>query len=176
MNNKSLTHSAISISLVLVSFMLFKGAANIINSIIVPIIFYINYAKFKLKDYLLMILAVFILSFLFFFKQLFFIIFYAILAWFLYYSFEKKINFLLRTIIFAAAFLFGFVTTINITDMVIGTALQKALASAAAGSNLGLILLYVVTSILIAVMLNFLGTQLNKRLKEIYFLSIINII
>ena len=169
MDNNSLTHSAISISLVLVSFILFRGAANIVNSITVPIIFYLNYAKFDLKKYLLMILTVFILSFLFFFQQLFFIIFYAILGGVLYHSFKKKINFIVRTIIFSITFLLGFVITINITDIVIGTALRQALAAAAAGSEIGLVFLYLMTSVLVAVTLSFVGYQIDKRFRENFF-------
>ncbi|MGM0437837.1 MAG: hypothetical protein ACQEQD_06165 [Bacillota bacterium] len=169
MNNNSLTHLAISISLVLVSFIFFRGAANIANSIVVPIIFYINYAKFDLKEYLIMILAVFIFSFLFFFQQLFFIIFYAILGWVLYHIFKKEINFIVRTLIFSITFLIGFVITINITDIVIGTALRKALAAVVAGSQIGVIFLYIMTSILVAVTLNFVGYQIDRRLKENFF-------
>jgi len=169
MDNNSLTHSAISISLVMVSFLLFRGAANIVNSITVPIIFYLNYAKFDLKKYLLMILTVFILSFLFFFQQLFFIIFYAILGGVLYHSFTKEINFIIRTILFVITFLIGFIITITITDIIIGTALRDALAAVVAGSKIGLVFLYLMTSIFVAVTLNFVGYQINKRLKGNFF-------
>lgn len=169
MDNNSLTHSAISISLVLVSFILFRGAANIVNSITVPIIFYLNYAKFDLKKYLLMILTVFILSFLFFFQQLFFIIFYAIMGGILYHSFNKEINFIIRTILFAITFLIGFIITITTTDIIIGTALRAALAAVVAGSKIGLIFLYLMTSVLVAVTLSFVGYQIDKRFRENFF-------
>ena len=165
MNIKSLTYAAISISLIFMSFILFRGAANIVNSIIVPVVFYINYTKFNLKEYLLLILAVFILSFLFFFQQLFFIIFYAVLGWLLYYTLKRKLGFIVNTIIISIAFLIGFVSTISLTDLIIGTALRKALLTVGGGSQLGLILVFIMISIVVGLTLDFIIFELDKRLK-----------
>lgn len=42
MNTKSITHTALSLALFSIFFLLFKGVSNILNSILIPIVLYLN--------------------------------------------------------------------------------------------------------------------------------------
>ncbi|PUU87737.1 MAG: hypothetical protein CI947_2116, partial [Halanaerobium sp.] len=51
MKTRELTHTAISLSLITISFILFKGTTNVFNAVTVPTILYLNYSKFSLREY-----------------------------------------------------------------------------------------------------------------------------
>jgi len=150
MRIKNLTLAALSLALIFVFFMIFKGVTNILNSIFVPLVFYINISKFKWKEYIVLVTAVMILTFLFFFQQIFFVLFYAILGWVLYKLFERKKGFLLNTTILTIVNFIGFIIIINITDLFLGTAIRKALLAISGGTQLGLLTVFLLEALFVA--------------------------
>lgn len=164
MKTRELTHTAVSLSLIIISFILFKGSTNIFNAVIVPTIFYLNYSKFSLKEFFTLILLSIIMAVLFFFQQLIFIFFYALIAVIikkiLAKSYSRVINFLILSTGFGA----GFYITLTLTDIILGTALRNVLASVAAGNPTLLFLLYSFTSIFVAFSLILIIPEIDKRL------------
>lgn len=65
MKSKNISHTAFSLALIFISFMLFRGSTNIVNAVVVPIIFYLNYIKFSWKEYITLILMTLFFSILF---------------------------------------------------------------------------------------------------------------
>lgn len=164
LRTREITHTALSLSLVMISFILFKGSTNVFNAVIVPTVFYINYSKFSLREFFTLILLTMTAALLFFFQQLFFILFYAVLAVFLKHLLENSYHKIIKVIILSAGFLTGFYITLSLTDMILGTALRKVLASAAAGNLTLIILLYSLTAVFVAVSLLFMVPEIEKRL------------
>lgn len=164
MNTRNLTNTAISLTLIIISFMLFRGSTNVFNAVTIPLIFYLNYKKFEFKSFFTLVLLSFIISILFFFQQLFFIFFYALMAVFIKYLLQYNYHKLLKTIILSLSFGIGFYTTLTLTDTILGTALRKVLASTAAGNIYLLILLYTVTSLFVSISLLIITPQVENRI------------
>lgn len=166
MQTKKLTHTAISLTLIIISFMLFRGSTNIFNAVIVPLVFYLNFDKFDFKYFSTLVLISFIIAVLFFFQQLFFIFFYALMAVFIKYLLQYNYHQLFKIIILSFGFGIGFYTTLTLTDTILGTALRKVLASVAAGNVYFLILLYTVTSLFVSISLLIIIPQIEKQLQS----------
>lgn len=164
MKIKNLTHTAISLALIFISFLIFRGSSNIINAVTVPLILYLNYKKFSLKEYVTLVLMTLIFSLLFFFQQLFFIILYALLGIFLSKLFKSNYSFFFRMVSLTFVFFIGFFGTLNITDFILGTALQQMLLSLMGGNIFFLILFYLFNSIIISLALNFITPRIEKKL------------
>lgn len=164
MRINNLTLAALSLALVFVFFMLFKGVTNILNSIFVPLVFYINISKFKWKEYIALITAVLILTFLFFFQQIFFVLFYALLGWVLYKLFKRKKGFLLNTTVLTIVNFIGFIIIINITDLLLGTAITKTLLSISGGTQLGLLIVFLLEALFVALSLVIIIPRVAGRL------------
>jgi len=166
MKTRNLTHTSISLTLIIISFMLFRGSTNIFNAVIIPLIFYLNYNKFDFKYYVTLVLLSFIIALLFFFQQLFFIFLYALMAVFIKYLFQYNYPKLIKIIILGLAFGIGFYTTLTLTDTILGTALRDVLASVAAGNIFFLVLLYTVTSVFVSMSLLIIIPQIEKQLQS----------
>ncbi len=166
MNTKKLTNTAISLTLIIISFMLFRGSTNIFNAITIPLIFHLNFNRFDFKTFSTLVLLSFLIALLFFFQQLFFIFFYALMAVFIKYLLQSDHYKLIKIFILSLAFGAGFYTTLTLTDTILGTALRKVLASVAAGNIFFLILLYTVTSLFVAVSLLIIIPQIEKQLQS----------
>jgi len=166
MQTKKLTHTAISLTLIIISFMLFRGSTNIFNAVIVPLVFYLNFDKFDFKYFSTLILISLIIAVLFFFQQLFFIFLYALMAVFIKYLLQNNYHQLLKIIILSFGFGIGFYATLTLTDTILGTALRKVLASVAAGNIYLLILLYTVTSLFVSISLLLIIPQIEKQLQS----------
>ena len=151
MNTRNLTHTAISLTLVIISFMLFRGSTNVFNAVTVPLIFYLNYKKFEFKHFFTLVLLSFIIALLFFFQQFFFIFFYALMAVFIKLLLQYNYHRLIKIIILTVVFGIGFYITLTLTDTILGTALREVLASVAAGNIYFLIFLYTVTSLFVSI-------------------------
>lgn len=170
MRIKHLTHTAISLALIFISFMLFRGSTNLVNAITVPLVLYINYKKFSIREYITLVLMTLIFSFLFFFQQLFFIFLYAFLGIFMAKIFQKNYGFYYRTAVFTLIFSLGFSITLNLTDLVLGTALQQMLFSIMSQNISLMILFYLFNSLIVSLALNFLTPQIEKKI--VMFLAV----
>lgn len=165
MNTRKLTNTAISLTLIIISFMLFRGSTNIFNAVTIPLIFHLNFSNFDFKTFSTLVLLSFIIAVLFFFQQLFFIFFYALIAVFIKYLLQYNYHKLLKIIILSFAFGIGFYTTLTLTDTILGTALRDVLAAVAAGNLFFLILLYTVTSLFVAISLLGIIPQIENQLQ-----------
>ncbi|MGM0499681.1 MAG: hypothetical protein ACQERL_05690 [Bacillota bacterium] len=164
MQIKNLSHTAFSLALIFISFMLFRGSTNIVNAVVVPTVFYLTYIKFSWKEYLTLILMTLIFSILFFFQQIFFIFLYALLGIVLVKLFHGDYKNYFKIIILTKIFALGFFVTLNLTDFILGTALQPMFFSMMGDKLLYLILFYIVNSLLVSLALNFIVPQIEAKI------------
>lgn len=164
MKIKNLSHTAFSLALIFISFMLFRGSTNIVNAVTVPTIMYLNYIKFSLKEYLALIIITLAFSILFFFQQIFFIFLYALLGIVMAKLFHGDHKKLFKIIFLTKIFALGFFLTLNLTDLILGTALQPMLLSMMGSNVLFLVLFYLVNSLLVSLALNFFVPQIEARI------------
>lgn len=165
MKTRELTHTAISLSLITISFILFKGTTNVFNAVTIPTIFYLNYSKFSFREYSTLVLLAFITALLFFFQQLFFIFFYALMAVLIKRILAQNYSKMLSFLILTSGFGGGFYITLTLTDTILGTALRNVLASVAAGNIFFLILVYTVTSLFVSISLLIIIPEIENRLR-----------
>lgn len=163
MKSKNISHTAFSLALIFISFMLFRGSTNIVNAVVVPIIFYLNYIKFSWKEYITLILMTLFFSILFYFQQIFFIFLYALLAIIMKKIFKNNYNRYLKIIILTLIFFLGFSVTLNITDFILGTELQQMFLSIVGNKIEFLVLFYLIDSIIVSSALNFLTPKIERK-------------
>lgn len=163
MRTGKIARGALTLALIVVSFMLFRGTTSIFNSFIVPLALYIFLKDFRFREWLTTILAAFILVVIFFGTQIFFMVIYGLLAFLLSVVAGKKI--FLRIIILISGAAFSFVIAIYLTDIILGTAIQQALTSLAGGTQAGFYLFVLVEGVATGTILAFASSWLEKRLE-----------
>lgn len=166
MQTQRLTHTAVSLTLIIISFMLFRGSSNFLNAVTIPLVFYLNFSKFDFKYFSTLVLLSFIISILFFFQQLIFIFFYALMALFIKYLLQYNYHQFIKIIILSLGFGIGFYTTLTLTDVLLGTALRNILVSVAAGNIFFLILIYTLVSLFASISLLLIIPAIEKELNS----------
>jgi hypothetical protein len=167
MTTKSITHIALSLALIVVFFFLFRGVSNILNSILIPIVLYINVSKFNWQKLLVLVLTATIFSFLFFIQQIFFLFLYVLLAGLLYRVMNSNRSFFIKLIVLSAGTLTGFIVSINLTDLLLGTKIKEALLAITNGNAIWFLGLIVVEAVIVALSLLSVTPRIEKILKQI---------
>ncbi len=162
MRVKKIAQGALTLGIIFVSFMLFRGTTSIIGSFIVPLALYIFLKSFNLREQLTTIMAALLLVAVLFGTQIFFMITYGLLAFLLSVVAEKRL--LLRIVLLIAGATVSFIIAIQLTDLVLGTAIQQALTSLAGGTQAGFYLFVLVEGIITGTVLAFTSSWLEKRL------------
>lgn len=116
--SSSIAQGALTIALIVVFFLFFKGVTNIINAFLVPLTLFIYSINKRNSETILLYFAVFIICALFFNLQVFFIVFYCLIAVLLKILLTKKINTLLSAAILSIANAVSFWVAIRLTDYI----------------------------------------------------------
>lgn len=98
-NLNMITRGAMALALIFVFFTIFKGVTNILNAFLIPLTLFLCTIDQKRKQIFTLYCAVIIFCSLFFNIQLFFIIFYCLIAFLLIKLREKKVNVILSSLI-----------------------------------------------------------------------------
>ena len=159
-----ITHSAISLALIFVCFSIFRGTTNILNSMIVPFVLYLNMRKLGLKSTVTTMLGMVILCTLFFKFQIFFAILYSLMALLLKITLTGTKPFLLKFVVLFLGAWLGFTVTLFITDSILGTNIMTALSSIMGGWYPGVFLLIAVEAVVVGLTLAILPPFIEKRL------------
>ena len=166
MRTEKLARGALTLAVITISFMLFRGSTSLLNSIIVPLALYIILYDFTPGEFLTTFIAGLFLVALFFGTQIFFMMIYGLLAFLLLVLAQKGI--FLRIGLLSSGAVISFIIAIHLTDLILGTAIQQALTSLAGGSQAGFYLLVSGEGILAGVVLAFTSSWLEDRLAGIY--------
>lgn len=162
MRTDKLARGAITLTLIIVSFMLFRGTTSIFSSFIIPLALYLFLKDFNPGEQLTTVLAALILVAILFGTQIFFMVAYGILAVLLSVAAGKRL--LLKIFLLSLGATFSFIIAIQLTDLVLGTAIKQALSSLAGGSQAGFYLFVLVEGVVTGTILAFSSLWLEKRL------------
>src|SRR6056297_325588 len=162
MKAEKLARSGITLSIIILSFILFRGSSSLLGSLIIPLAVYINLYDFSLGEFLLTITAATILVAIFFSTQVLFMIVYGFLAYMLSTLVDK--NLFMRMSVLSLTAALSFFIAIYLTDLFLGTTIQHALTSLMGGTLLGFFLMVLLEGMIIGVALSFLGPWLKSRL------------
>ena len=160
-----ITHSAISLALIFVFFSIFRGTTNILNSMLVPLVLYLNMRKQDLKSTVTTMMGMVILCGVFFKFQIFFAILYGLMALLLQKTLTGEKPFLLKAIILSLGTWIGFAVTIYITDFILGTNIMTALYSMMGGWYAGVFLLITIEAVIVGLTLTIVPPFVEKRLR-----------
>ncbi|MBF8436157.1 hypothetical protein I0Q91_03620 [Halanaerobiaceae bacterium Z-7014] len=164
MGTSKLARSALTLTLIIVSFLLFRGTISIFSSFIVPLALYIFSKDFSLVEQLTTTLAALILVTIFFSTQAFFMIAYGLLAFLLSVTANKSM--FLKILLLSLGAAVSFIIAIQLTDLILGTAIQQALTSLAGGSQAGFYLFVLIEGVITGTVLNVSSYWLEKRLES----------
>lgn len=131
MKLNNLTRSALSLSIIFVCFLIFKGPTNILNALFIPLTIVIFTYSNNNKESMIFYLATILFCLLFFNIQIFFIIMYCIIAnsliFFLKNNIKAFLVFPILTLIIALCFWLGIFLTDAIFHMQINHIMMKIL-------------------------------------------------
>jgi len=164
---KIITKGGIVLALSFISFIIFKGVANIFNSFIIPFTIYIFFKNENLKDMILSLTSICIFTFIFFRLQSFFIIRYCIIAYALFVENKKtlkRVNILIiNTSLISLILWLG--TTL--TDIFFNTKINLVLKGITGNSIELYVLIYLFEGLIISVILYVGSEKLGNRLKNL---------
>jgi len=162
-----ITRGAMTMALIFISFLLFKGVTNILNAFIVPLVLYLCCINQKEKQIFTLYLAVIIFVVLFFKIQLFFIIFYCCIAFILTQLRKKNINTLLSTLTLTLAISFSFWIGIMLTDYFFLTRMNEIIINVMKGNIFKYSIMLIIEGALVGVSQLFVSRMFYKRLSSI---------
>jgi len=162
-----ITRGAMTMALIFISFLLFKGVTNILNAFIVPQVLYLCCINQKEKQIFTLYLAVIIFVVLFFKIQLFFIIFYCCIAFILTQLRKKNINTLLSTLTLTLAISFSFWIGIILTDYFFLTRMNEIIINVMKGNIFKYSIMLIIEGALVGVSQLFVSRMFYKRLSSI---------
>ena len=162
MKTEKIARGGITLTIIVLSFILFRGSTSLLGSLIIPLAIYINLYDFNLSEFLFTITAATILVAILFWTQVLFMIVYGFLAYML--SLWTRKNLFMRIILLSLTAALSFFTAIYLTDLLLGTAIQHALTTLMGGSHMGFYLMVLLEGIITGGTLSFLGPWLESRL------------
>lgn len=112
-----LVYNILSMTLVYILFLLFKGPTNIVNALFVPLTLFVFSYKNTLKERLIFYAAVVLFSALFFSVQVFFVLVYCFIAAILSFIEEKKIRKILAFFLLTTSVSLCFYVGLVLTDL-----------------------------------------------------------
>ncbi len=162
MNAEKLARGALTLTVIAISLIIFRGSISIFNSIVIPLALYLILYDFSPGEFLTAFFAAFFLVALFFSTQVFFMVSYGLLAFLLSAFAERGI--FLRIVILSLGAAVSFLIAIWLTDLILGTAIQRALTALAGGSQTGFYLLVLAEGLAAGGVLAAVSTWLERRL------------
>jgi len=159
-----ITRGAMSMALIFISFLLFKGVTNILNAFIVPLVLYLCCINQKEKQIFTLYLAVIIFIVLFFKIQVFFIIFYCAVAFILTQLRKKNINTLFSVIVLTIAISFSFWIGIMLTDFIFLTHMNEIIMNVMKGNILRYGIMLIIEGAFVGALQLFVSKIFYKRL------------
>jgi len=161
---KNITFTALSLALIFVSLTLFRGATNIVNSLTVPVIIYINIREYGIRNFVILVISVLVISILFFFQQLAFIFTYALIALILNLIAKNDYSFFKSSIMISSITTVFFLLGVNLTDLIFGTAITNLYSSILGGRIYAVILIFAVQGAVIGNLLQIIVKSIEKRI------------
>ena len=156
-----ITQGALTIALIFVSFLLFRGAVNILNAFFVPMALYF-YSFGKKTGEIIAVDSVLILFCAFFFQmQIVFIVVYCLIAYVLKLLNDIPVHPALASLLLTIGVSLSFWTGIMLTDLFFGTRVNTIMMDLLHGSVLAYIILMLIEGALVGGSLLLLSRKLR---------------
>lgn len=163
----TIAQGALTIALIFVSFLLFRGATNILNAFFVPLVLYF-YSMGKKAWEIIAVDGVLILFCVFFFQmQIVFIVVYCLIAYFLKLLNDISVHPALASLLLTIGVSLSFWAGIILTDLFFGTRVNTIMMDLLHGNVLAYIIMLLIEGALVGVSLLLLSRKLQKRFTSV---------
>ncbi len=163
MSAEKLARGALTLTVIAVSLIIFRGSLSFFNSLVIPLAIYLMLADFRPGELATVFLSALIMVILFFSTQTFFMLSYGLLA--LLLTALAGRGAILRLVVLSLGAALSFIAAILMTDLLLTTAIQQVLTSLAGGSRTGFYLLVLGEGIAVRGVLTAVSTWLKERIK-----------
>jgi len=163
MKAKNLIYGALCVSICVLSFYLFRGFANIVNALIIPLTMGIFTQSMKLREKVAVFITLGILSFILFPLQVIFLLFYVVLSMVLVILYERKTGALKSYFIFYLLMTVFFTGALYMTDFVFKTRIASITTEILGGNILFFFVSVSVQAFVISAIVLPLFYYINKR-------------
>ena len=163
-NTKSITRGALAIALIVVSFSIFKGVTNIFNAFLVPIALHLGTLGTKRVEKAAVFGLVFLLCFLFFKLQMFFLLIYFFVAVLL--SLLLKYRTWISVSFLTIANSIGFFVGILLTDLLLSTHMFALLMGVLGNNVIAYAGILLFEGAIVSVGQLFLARKMEQRIKK----------
>ncbi len=161
----AIVQGALALAIISVLFLIFKGATNILNALLVPITLYtFSLIKNKSEIFITYIAAILLCAFLFI-SQVFLMMFYcgiSILLLLLY----KRVNAVFFIFILSIVICLCFYSAILLTDYIFGTNMLKITLKALNGNMLVYLMVIIIEGFIVGKAQYFFLKLINKRIHQ----------
>lgn len=165
MGLKTITRGALAVALIYVCFLMFKGATNILNALFVPLIIYLVTLESSKKDTLALYGMIFLFCALFINIQIFFVLFYCLIASVLTFLYKTKsgktVTILLLTLTTGSCFWLGIV----LTDFVFHTQINSIMLRILNSNVFLYVMIILIEAGIVSVLLFILSGVFRGRMK-----------
>ena len=163
MKAKNLIYGALCISICLLSFFAFRGLANVVNALIVPLTLGIFTQSMSLREKVTVFIALGIFVFILFLLQIVFLSFYVVLSLVLVFLYEKNIGVLKRYFAFSLLMTVFFAGALYLTDFVFKTRIASITTDILGGNVLFFFVSVAVQALVISAVVLPLFYFINQR-------------
>ena len=136
MKTVEVARAGLVLALVMVFFTLFRGASNILNALLVPLLLYAAISGFSLKSRIALFFALIFLTAIINVWQIFFSLIYFFLAVLIYLTTVWRLKLPLRITLVSVVVFISFLVSIRLTDLVFGTRIETIVLQFAGGNYL----------------------------------------
>ena len=165
MSIQAITRGALTIALICIFFILFKGFINIFNALLVPLVLYVNLLALKNEERYLILIALLLVCAILFKVQFIFTIFYCIIGLLLLFIQRKKWPFIPGAILLSLVLSLSFFIAIEATDALFLTHVGDIMRHALNGNILAYLGVLVLEGGLVGIGLLFAARMLQNRIE-----------
>jgi|GEM_PF-832235 len=160
----TITQGALTIALVFVSFLLFRGAVNILNAFFVPLALYFFSIGKKTGEIIAVDSVLILLCAFFFPMQIVFIIIYCLIAYVIKILNNVHMYPALAALVLTIGVSFSFWAGIMLTDFFFGTRVNTIMMNLLHGNIFVYVTMLIIEGALVGICLLFLSRKFSKRL------------
>jgi len=153
------------VALCIVFLILFRGTTSLLNAILIPTILFVSANKPPKVPVLTSYSVLIVVTFFFFLPQLFFVIFYCLVAGFLVLVWSKLHRKVIALSLSLASFL-AFIFIVKLTDLFFGVGLESLYLRISQGNQIVYYLVLLAIGVIAGLGTTILSGFINRRLNQ----------
>lgn len=162
----NLARGALSLAIIIVSLVLFKGVANIINAVVIPAALYVNLRGLEAWTIVKIFIGYILMCLVLFNHQIIFALVYCVIATTLLYVSSRGLSVLVKVIVLSLVSFVCFVAGIKLTDMLFMLHIEKMMLQLLNQNYIRYYLIILAEGVIVGLCIVSITNVLEKRLKH----------